>query len=338
LPQGWVGAFVVLVIVFVLSAFLDNIAAALIGGALAQSLFRGRVAVGYRAAIVAAANAGGAGSVIGDATTTMMWIAGVSPWQVIDAYIGGGVALLLCGIPAALMQQRYSPISVDTCARPIADLTRIGIVTAVLVTLIVTDLLINSTAGHRAALFPFIGVAVWIPLLWAAPLRRPDWECVPAALGGALFLLALVFAASMMPVERLPAPTWQSALGLGAVSAVFDNIPLTALSLEQGGYDWGVLAYAVGFGGSMLWFGSSAGVALSNMYPEARSTRRWLRHGWPVIIAYIAGFAVLIWVRGWHPDTPIRAAESSMNQSHQIEPDRSKGGSSRVSPAARIDT
>ena len=39
----------------------------------------------------------------------------------------------------------------------------------------------------------------------------------------------------------------------------------------QGGYDWGVLAYAVGFGGSMIWFGSSAGVAITNLFPEGRS-------------------------------------------------------------------
>jgi hypothetical protein len=51
---------------------------------------------------------------------------------------------------------------------------------------------------------------------------------------------------------------WQTALGLGFVSAVFDNIPLTALALKHGGYDWGFLAYAVGFAGSMIWFGSSA--------------------------------------------------------------------------------
>ena len=80
----------------------------------------------------------------------------------------------------------------------------------------------------------------------------------------------------MMPVEKLPLASWQTALGLGFVSAVFDNIPLTALALKQGGYDWGFLAYAVGFGGSMIWFGSSAGVALSNMYPEAKSVGRWL--------------------------------------------------------------
>src|SRR5437763_4155599 len=33
-----------------------------------------------------------------------------------------------------------------------------------------------------------------------------------------------------------------------SLSSVFDNIPLTALALEQGHYDWGALAYAVGFG------------------------------------------------------------------------------------------
>src|SRR5258708_31855432 len=37
-------------------------------------------------------------------------------------------------------------------------------------------------------------------------------------------------------------------------------------------HDWGMLAYAVGFGGSMIWFGSSAGVALSSLFPETDST------------------------------------------------------------------
>ena len=106
----------------------------------------------------------------------------------------------------------------------------------------------------------------------------------------------------MMPVEKLPVASWQTALGLGFVSAVFDNIPLTALALKQGGYDWGYLAYTVGFGGSMIWFGSSAGVALSNMYPEAKSVGRWLRHGWHVAIAYVVGFFVMLLVLGWHPD------------------------------------
>ena len=116
-----------------------------------------------------------------------------------------------------------------------------------------------------------------------------------------MFLLALVTIASMMPVEKLPPASWQSTLSLGFISAVFDNIPLTALALKQGGYDWGMLAYAVGFGGSMIWFGSSAGVAISNMYPEAKSVGRWVRHGWHVALAYVIGFMVFMVVTGWHP-------------------------------------
>jgi Na+/H+ antiporter NhaD/arsenite permease-like protein len=100
---------------------------------------------------------------------------------------------------------------------------------------------------------------------------------------------------------------------LGFVSAVFDNIPLTALALKQGGYDWGYLAYAVGFGGSMIWFGSSAGVALSNMYPQAKSVGLWLKHGWHIALAYVVGFFVMLGVLGWHPNAPhktVRAAVS----------------------------
>ena len=95
------------------------------------------------------------------------------------------------------------------------------------------------------------------------------------------------------------------------MSAVFDNIPLTALALKQGGYDWGFLAYAVSFGGSMIWFGSSAGVALVNMYPEAKSVGLWLRHGWYVAIAYVLGFFVMLSVIGWHPHSDFRKQSSN---------------------------
>jgi Na+/H+ antiporter NhaD/arsenite permease-like protein len=76
LPSGRMGAAMLLIIVFILSGFLDNIAAAMIGAAIAASVFRGQVHIGFLAAMVAVSNAGGAGSVLGDTTTTMMWLAG----------------------------------------------------------------------------------------------------------------------------------------------------------------------------------------------------------------------------------------------------------------------
>lgn len=75
LPHGWKGGLTLLAIVWLLSSFIDNIAGALIGGAMAHRLFRGKVHIAFISAIVAASNAGGSWSVVGDTTTTMMWIA-----------------------------------------------------------------------------------------------------------------------------------------------------------------------------------------------------------------------------------------------------------------------
>ena len=301
MPDGWMGPFVLLVIIFVLSGFLDNIAAALIGGTGAASVFKRKVHIGYLAAIVAASNAGGAGSVVGDTTTTMMWIDGVSPLDVLHAYVAAGVALVIFGIPAALLQHKHMAIVRTDTEHHAIDWARVGIVAFILVAAIVTNVTVNLKFAHLADKFPFLGAAVWVALLLAVPLRKPEWSLLPDAIKGSVFLLALVTCASMMPVESLPAASWQTALSLGFISAVFDNIPLTALAIKQGGYDWGFLAYAVGFGGSMLWFGSSAGVALSNLFPEAKSVGQWLRHGWFVAVAYVIGFFVMLAVMGWQP-------------------------------------
>jgi Na+/H+ antiporter NhaD/arsenite permease-like protein len=303
LPDDWKGGFALLVIIAVLSSFLDNIAAALIGGTMARHVFRGRVHIGYLAAIVAASNAGGSGSVVGDTTTTMMWIAGVSPLSVIEAFVAAAVAIVVFGIPAAFQQHRFSPIEKDAPRDLQIEWPRVLIVAAILLAAISSNVIANLKFPALLDMVPVIGIAVWAAIFLTAPLRRPDWEIMPETFLGTLFLLSLVTIASMMPVEELPAASWQTALGLGFLSSVFDNIPLTALALKQGGYDWGYLAFTVGFGGSMIWFGSSAGVALSNMYPEAKSVGLWLRHGWHVAVAYVIGFFVMLAILGWHPDT-----------------------------------
>lgn len=302
LPDDWKGGVVLLVLVFILSSFLDNIAAALIGGTVARHVFQGKVHIGYLAAIVAASNAGGSGSVVGDTTTTMMWIAGISPLSVVEAYIAATVALAIFAVPAALQQHRYSPIVKDPKKSVIIDGSRLFIVAAILVVALAANIISNLRFPYLLDLLPVLGLGVWVVILATTPLRKPDWKIMPETFKGTMFLLALVTAASMMPVETLPAASWQTALGLGYVSAVFDNIPLTALAIKQGGYDWGYLAYAVGFGGSMIWFGSSAGVALTNMYPEGKSVIQWVRHGWHVVLAYTVGFFVMLAVLGWHAD------------------------------------
>lgn len=301
LPNNWTGGLVLLAMVFVLSAFLDNIAGALIGATIAAHVYQKRVHIGFLAAIVAASNAGGSGSVVGDTTTTMMWIAGKSPLDVLHAYVGAIAAFAVFAIPAARAQQHYGKILKHDVGGIVVDWARVGIVVALLLSAIGANVAANLFAPDLLHAIPVIGLALWGALLLAWPLRAPDWKVMPETIKGAAFLLSLVLAASMMPVEQLPAPSWESAFSLGFISAVFDNIPLTALALQQGNYDWGMLAYAVGFGGSMMWFGSSAGVAVSNMFPEAKSVLLWLRMAWFVPAAYVVGFFALLAVMGWNP-------------------------------------
>ena len=313
LPDGWWGAFSLLVVIFVLTSFPDNIAAAMIGGTIAMTVFQKKVHIGYVGAIVAASNAGGSGSVIGDTTTTMMWIDGVDPFDVLHAYAGAIVALVICGSIAATQQTKFSPILANPIHSVKVDWTRVAIVAGVMAAAITTNFVMNTQLTEISDTFPFLGAAVCLALLIVTPVRTPNWSILPSAVKGSLFLLSLVLSASLMPVSALPLASWQSTMALGFVSAVFDNIPLTKLALTQGGYDWGALAYSVGFGGSMIWFGSSAGVAISNLYPEAKSVGNWLKNGWHVTLAFILGFAALQLGVGWHPHPPHRVSRAPVH-------------------------
>jgi Na+/H+ antiporter NhaD/arsenite permease-like protein len=291
LPNDWKGPLVLLISVFVISSFLDNIAAALIGGSVAIVVFNRKVHMGYIAAIVAASNAGGSGSVIGDTTTTLMWIEGVHPLNVLHGYIAAFTALAFFSVFASIQQDKYQRIQKDAQKNVHIDWVRLGIVVFILICTILTNIYFD---------FPAIGV--WIAILVGAFFRKTDWKEAANSISGAIFLVALVTCASLMPVNELPVASWQTAFSLGFVSSVFDNIPLTKLALEQNGYDWGMLAYAVGFGGSMIWFGSSAGVAITNKFPEARSVFQWLKSGWHIAVAYVLGFFVLYFLWGWEPE------------------------------------
>ena len=306
LPGGIAGAFALLAVTFVLSSFLDNIAAALIGATMAKIVFPARphrLPGGDRRRLQRRRLGQRRRRHHHDDDVDRRRVAGRTS---LHAYVAAVPALLVGGWIASRQQHAHAPMRPAPAEAHPVDWGRLGVVAALLLAALAANIGVNATAPELANRFPVLGVALWAAILATAAYRRPDWSVLPAAITGSIFLLSLVLAASMMPVERLPPASWMAALGLGFVSAVFDNIPLTALALRQGGYDWGMLAYAVGFGGSMIWFGSSAGVAVTNVFPEAKSVGRWLRHGWHVALAYVIGFAVLLGTLGWQPHPPRR--------------------------------
>ena len=62
----------------------------------------------------------------------------------------------------------------------------------------------------------------------------------------------------------------------------------------------------------MIWFGSSAGVALTNMFPKAKSVVFWIKDGWHVTLGYIIGFFAMLYLAGWHPHAPHKEPKEGM--------------------------
>lgn len=301
LPKGARGCFALLLLVWLLSGVVDNIAAAMIGATTAVRVFKNRLHLGYVVAIVACANAGGAGSVLGDTTTMMMWLEGVNPVRVLPAYTGALVALVIVGSVASLQQARYAAVEPSLSREVRIDVAHVAIVVVALVAVVAANVLGRIVLGVYVERIPLLALTLWTVLAAAAVVRPARWIVVPGAVKSGVFLVALVLSASLMPIQKLPrASTWTT-LAIGVISAAFDNIPLTKLALDQGGYDCGLLAYAVGMGGSMLWFGSSAGVAVSNLFPSARSISHWARRGWHVPVAFLFGYLAQRGLHGWNP-------------------------------------
>ena len=160
-----------------MSSFLDNIAAAMIGGSIAIVIFRQNVHIGFIAAIVAASNAGGAGSVVGDTTTTMMWDRRVHPVMLIEAYSASLVAFLIFGFLASRQQFALQPVSSD----PNADLRPIRY------NKLIICLMILAGAISTNILLDFPAAGVWAAILIGALFCTTPWGEARHALRGSAF-------------------------------------------------------------------------------------------------------------------------------------------------------
>ena len=193
-----------------------------------------------------------------------MWIAGVSPLSVVEAFVAAAVAIVIFGIPAALQQHRFSPIKKDPSRGLQIEWMRALIVAAILITAILSNVIANLKFPALLDRVPVIGIAVWAMLLLLRHCVGPTGRSCPRRSWARSFAVARNLRlddAGRGASVRLLADCARSRLP----SAVFDNIPLTALALKQGGYDWGYLAYTVGFGGSMIWFGLGRRGALQHV-------------------------------------------------------------------------
>ena len=307
----------ILWVIFALSTVLDNIAACMIGGTILMAVYgKQHVPFSMLIGIICASNLGGTGSPVGDTTTVMMFVSQdpkISIREIMSAFAATIPAQFLIVLWAQRHSQRPLRVPVKG-AVPVGhesyDDRRLG-----------EDDVIALAEGTRqrsvnmGMMLPLLaipglivgnfldqpGFGLWIGLFLGIVLGRNRFETKSfvSAIPNMLFLVLLVATAEMLPLEEAkPSLNLLNrdtlTILLGHLSAWFDNIPLTAVALSLKDFDWGLLAYCVGYGGSAMWFGSSAGVALGLLFNEVYDTKRWLVPFLVVTVTYWAGAASYI--------------------------------------------
>jgi len=312
-------------VTFFLSAILDNLTTTIVMISLIQKLIARREdRLLFASLIVIAANAGGAWTVIGDVTTTMLWIGGqITPVKIMGAVFLPSLLNLLVPlvfISFSLRGKTIAPptkdhgiLAVDRFERNLMFYLGLGTLIAVPAFKAVT---------HLA---PFMGILFGLGVLWLVgeivhrhkdehvrqpltlvhALTRIDMSSIVFFVGILLAVACLDHAGLLSMVAK-----WlDAAIGrqdiivivLGLLSAIIDNVPLVAATM--GMYDlahyppdsfiWEFIAYCAGTGGSILIIGSAAGVAAMGL---ERIEFLWYarRIAGPALAGYLAGAVVYI--------------------------------------------
>ncbi|WP_164103078.1 sodium:proton antiporter NhaD [Candidatus Laterigemmans baculatus] len=280
---------------FFLSAVLDNLTTSIVMVSLLRKIVSDKHdRLMFAGLVVIAANAGGAWTVIGDVTTTMLWIKHrISPVEVMQELFIPSVVCLLAPLLGLSLVMRGPLVPADPAAAPRAE----GVKPwqqAVVLGLGVAGLLSVPIFKTWTHLPPFMGMILALSVLWiVSEMIGRTMEEVTRSSTGVLAVLnridmasVLFFLGILLAVGSLSAtgalgdlaywldtvvPNRQYvAVVIGLLSAVVDNVPLVAAGIEM--YDlpmdhsfWMLLAFTAGTGGSCLIIGSAAGVAVMGL-------------------------------------------------------------------------
>ncbi|TWU47008.1 sodium:proton antiporter NhaD [Rubripirellula reticaptiva] len=308
---------------FFLSAALDNLTTTIVTVSVLKKIISDRGdRLKFVGMVVIAANAGGAWTVIGDVTTTMLWIRHkLGAVEVMgELFLGSVVCLLvpLIGMswrmPGTVSAPAVATASVAEHIRPWHQW--------LFLILGLAGLLFVPAFKALTHLPPYMGMMLSLSVLWVVSecvgrtfeedlrtstgvhtlLRRIDMSSILFFLG----ILLAVGALSATGLLRIAADSMDSllpgrnavAIAIGLVSAIMDNVPLVAAGIEM--YDlpmndpfWMLLAYCAGTGGSCLIIGSAAGVAAMGL--DHIDFVWYVRKisGW-ALLGYLAGAAVVV--------------------------------------------
>jgi NhaD family Na+/H+ antiporter len=315
---------IISIISFFLSAFLDNLTTTIVMISLIRKLLpdqRDRLL--FAGVIVIAANAGGAWSPMGDVTTTMLWIGNqITAGNIVTRLF---IPSLVCMVIPVLLTTFFvknpltpNPDKAKSNKSNTNRFERNFVFWAGILSLLSVPLFKALT--H---LPPLMGMLLALGIMWiiteiihygkneddkgklsvAHALRKTDAPTI-------LFFLGILLCISAMGSVGL-LEKWADYLTtsvrnesiiillIGLLSSIVDNVPLVAA--VQGMYPlsfyptdhffWEFLAYTTGTGGSILVIGSAAGVAAMGM--EKINFIWYLKKiSWLALVGYFAGALV----------------------------------------------
>lgn len=312
---------------FIASSLLDNLTSTLIMIQIGRHLYiRKRNFVIYVINIVIAANAGGAMSPVGDVTTIMLWLAGkFTAWQVL--FYGFIPSVIAWAVPQAILTLKirnedrksretkevlplqWSIIFIGLFTFGFAVIVNlfhlppfIGILLGLGACAIVIDYrlkkgTLKKRAGHIVNIIKTIDMATlnfFIGILLAVGALNYQ---------GVLRDVALLIFGDNPATNPMAIIIGHTSLGL--LSAVVDNVPLTAAVIKMlpEGITftyWVLLAVTAGTGGSILVIGSAAGVAAMGQVKELTIIRYVKLGTLPAFIGYISAVASWYLLFGIH--------------------------------------
>lgn len=286
---------------FVFSSMADNITATLVCITVLLSLrLPTDKLLRYLVLTVFAVNSGGAALITGDVTTLMIFLAGkVKIFDLILLSLPAISAVVLLAFLLSIPLKGHVELEERSFNIAFGD----KFIAGMFLGTIVGTIVVNIAFGIPPVLTFLFGLGLMFMVVHFLNkdepvleyIRRIEFDTLLFFLGVLLIVGILkelgVLAHFPTLYEHLPPLAANYVVGL--ISAVFDNVPLTAALLKSGidmsAAQWLTLTYSVGVGGSLLAIGSAAGVvAMSKV--EALTFITYLRYSGYLLVAYTLGF------------------------------------------------
>ena len=307
----WVTGF----LAFFISPIADNLTTALILSTVLITIEQKRkdFLVPGAINIVVAANAGGAWSPFGDITTLMVWTGGEGAFS---DFLFLFPASILGFLVTAFLLSKVVPNTI-----PDADLSQEKAPEVMVGANVVIGLgiftIFCAVISHQVLHLP----AMWGMMFGLALLKLYDYRLKKVhgqgfgvftsmskienntlmfffgilAAVGALYFIGWLALASVVYNPDVLGPTWSN-IGVGFLSAIVDNVPVMSAVLKASpamGLDqWMLVTLTAGVGGSLISFGSAAGVGVMGKLPGVYTFGAHMKYAWMILIGYIVSCTV----------------------------------------------